>query len=355
MDGRGRLAQSLKPMSGRTAFDAAPAAPARFIRIRRSARRWLTPLLELEPPQGIGALAVGILLAASSAYGVVRGGHIEDLTAGMQNICDRAANSAGMQISSIALSGETQLSREDILTLAGVSGRSSLLCLDAAAARDKLKTSPWIADATVLKLYPGRLQIEHQGARRLRAVAEGRAGFRDRRRRHRARAVLPASASPRCRWWSARARRSRRRTSSRWSAVIRRCATPSKPRCWSPTGAGICGSRAASMCGCRKTSRGRRCRLWCSSTATRSCCRATSSMVDLRLADRVTVRLSDAGRAGARGSGQRDDEEREGQEERRRTHDRAASRPHAENETGVAAPLRRGRCARYRHQQRSSA
>jgi cell division protein FtsQ len=160
MDGRGRLAQSLKPMSGRTAFDAAPAAPAHFIRLRRSARRWLTPILELEPPQGIGALAVGALLAASSAYGVVRGGHVEDLTASLQNICDRAANSAGMQISSIALSGETQLSREDILTLAGVSGRSSLFCLDAAAARDKLKTSPWIADATVLKLYPGRLQIE---------------------------------------------------------------------------------------------------------------------------------------------------------------------------------------------------
>jgi len=41
----------------------------------------------------------------------------------------------------------------------GVNGRSSLLFLDAAAVRDKLKADPWIADATVQKLYPGRLQI----------------------------------------------------------------------------------------------------------------------------------------------------------------------------------------------------
>ena len=33
---------------------------------------------------------------------------------------------------------------------------------------------------------------------------------------------------------------------------------------------------------------------WSRSTATRSFCRATSPMVDLRLPDRVTVRLSDA-------------------------------------------------------------
>ena len=31
--------------------------------------------------------------------------------------------------------------------------------LDAAAARARLKANPWIAEATVLKLYPGRLHI----------------------------------------------------------------------------------------------------------------------------------------------------------------------------------------------------
>jgi cell division protein FtsQ len=41
-----------------------------------------------------------------------------------------------------------------------VTGRSSLLFLDADRARQRLKTNPWIADATVLKLYPDRLQVQ---------------------------------------------------------------------------------------------------------------------------------------------------------------------------------------------------
>ncbi|MBR7514068.1 FtsQ-type POTRA domain-containing protein, partial [Mycobacterium tuberculosis] len=47
-----------------------------------------------------------------------------------------------------------------VLAIGGVTGRSTLLFLDAATVRDRLKASPWIADATVLKLYPGQLQIE---------------------------------------------------------------------------------------------------------------------------------------------------------------------------------------------------
>ena len=53
-----------------------------------------------------------------------------------------------------------QLTREEILTTAGVTGRTSLLFLDATAARARLKANPWIAEATVLKLYPGRLHIK---------------------------------------------------------------------------------------------------------------------------------------------------------------------------------------------------
>ncbi len=72
---------------------------------------------------------------------------------------DAAANAAGFNIASIALTGEKQVSREDVLTAAGITGRTSLLFLDADSARRKLKANPWISEATVLKLYPDRLQI----------------------------------------------------------------------------------------------------------------------------------------------------------------------------------------------------
>jgi cell division protein FtsQ len=52
------------------------------------------------------------------------------------------------------------LSQDEILAIGGVNGRSSLLFLDAAAVRDRLKRNPWIADATVIKYFPSGLQID---------------------------------------------------------------------------------------------------------------------------------------------------------------------------------------------------
>jgi len=153
MDDRGRLAQSLKPSYVQIAFGAAH-------RVQRLCRGVLSPICELDPPHGIGAVLAGGFLLATSTYGLMRGGHLQDLTAQLQGACDSVANKVGFGISSISLAGGAQWGRDDLLTLAGVTRHSSLLCLDAAAARDNLKTNPWIAEATVLKLYPGRLQVE---------------------------------------------------------------------------------------------------------------------------------------------------------------------------------------------------
>ena len=70
-----------------------------------------------------------------------------------------AANAMGFRIAAISLTGPKEVSREEVLTVAGVTGRASLLFLDADAARTRLLANPWIADAAVLKLYPDRLQI----------------------------------------------------------------------------------------------------------------------------------------------------------------------------------------------------
>lgn len=110
-------------------------------------------------PRGAGTLSVFALVLASVAYGVVKGGHADVVGAQFAEIRDAAANAAGFEIASIALAGEKQLTREDILNIAGISGRASLLFLDADAARTRLKANPWIADATILKLFPDRLHI----------------------------------------------------------------------------------------------------------------------------------------------------------------------------------------------------
>jgi cell division protein FtsQ len=164
MDDRARLAQSLKLKLKRRATAArrlrAHAWSASDSSVLRLARRCGSAICGLKVPRGAGASAAAMLLLASTYYGVVKGGHAPVIAAQIQDFCDTAANSVGFRISEIALAGEREVSREDILNLAGVSGRSSLLFLDAGQTRIRLMTNPWIADATVLKLYPGRLRIE---------------------------------------------------------------------------------------------------------------------------------------------------------------------------------------------------
>jgi len=151
MDNRGELAQTLKPLAAGRITSAA--------RWRRRARRRLATLMERAPPRGLGSSAAALLLLGSVCYGVVEGGHVETISAQVQDLCDSAANALGFGIAEIALAGAHDLTREDVLTSAGITGRSSLLFLDAGAARARLLDNPWIAEATVLKLYPGRLRI----------------------------------------------------------------------------------------------------------------------------------------------------------------------------------------------------
>ena len=87
------------------------------------------------------------------------GQHLPDVVDWFKDARDAAANSLGFRIAAVSLTGSKEVSREEILTTAGVTGRASLLFLDADAARARLLANPWIADAAVLKLYPDRLQI----------------------------------------------------------------------------------------------------------------------------------------------------------------------------------------------------
>jgi len=157
MEGRGRLAHSLK-------LERRPSSASWLNAYRwrwpRPLRRWGAALLDLKVPRGVGSSAAALLLLASAGYGAVQGGHTAQILENVQNLCDAAANSLGFRISEIALAGEKEVSRNEILELAGITDRSSLLFLDAARTRTRLMANPWISDATVLKLYPDRLRIE---------------------------------------------------------------------------------------------------------------------------------------------------------------------------------------------------
>jgi cell division protein FtsQ len=146
--------------SRRMAPVSVPHWPVTAPRWMRSVRRWSRTLINLNVPRGAGASAVALFLLATVTYGVVRGEHQSDVAANVQDICDAAANALGFRISEVALAGEHELPRQRILDIAGITDTSSLVFLDAAQTRARLVANPWISEATVLKLYPGRLRIE---------------------------------------------------------------------------------------------------------------------------------------------------------------------------------------------------
>jgi cell division protein FtsQ len=167
MDGRRRLAEPVT--EGAQARSAAGAAPVpRRMRVRlalgrtgfdRRLRRLLGPIPLWRLPRGAGIAAAIALMLVSIGFGVVRGGHWPAIVDELSEACDSAANAVGFRITLVGIAGQRHLSRDDILGSAGISRSTSLLFLDAAAARARLKANPWIAEATVLKLYPGRLHI----------------------------------------------------------------------------------------------------------------------------------------------------------------------------------------------------
>jgi cell division protein FtsQ len=174
MDGGGRLARS--PRSTRQQTDLINAvtgaaavlrprlrpvsSPAKSHRLdRQEAPPRLIAFMERLPRRS-GVIATLLLLTASAGLGIVKGGHFEAFVAGVSDARNALANSAGFRITSVAINGRKQLSQDEVLTTGGVNGRSSLLFLDAASVREKLKADAWIAEATVQKLYPGQLRID---------------------------------------------------------------------------------------------------------------------------------------------------------------------------------------------------
>ncbi len=134
--------------------------PARPAAIDRAPPNRVILWLERYLPNRTGVALTVLMLLGSLGLGVVKGGHLDDFVVAVSDTRNALANSAGFRITTVAINGRKQLSQDEVLAIGGVNGRSSLLFLDAATVRDKLKANPWIADATILKLYPGRLQID---------------------------------------------------------------------------------------------------------------------------------------------------------------------------------------------------
>ena len=180
MDGGGRLLRSLSGLTAALAGSSSRGAP---LTVGAGIGPFAFPLLPQTAPQlprhrrrrrhllGYGlerliasrlfgtALAIG-LLAAVGTYGAVRGGEYDALCAVQGTLPDILAKAVGFPIKAVTITGARELTEGEILQLAGVSARNSLLFLNVADLRARLKAVPLIREASVSKLYPNRLLIE---------------------------------------------------------------------------------------------------------------------------------------------------------------------------------------------------
>src|SRR5260370_5980496 len=151
MDNRGRLAQSLSGIARRfwPPSERAAAATERSEQPPRAKRL----------PAGAGAGSAGIVLLASIACAMLVHEQLPAIAALVTDAREWAARASGLRVGAIALTGNHHVSREEVLASAGITGATSLVFLAVEEARERLKRNPWIADATLLKLYPRELQI----------------------------------------------------------------------------------------------------------------------------------------------------------------------------------------------------
>ncbi len=108
---------------------------------------------------GVGLVGLFLLFGGVGLAGLVQSGGYDAIIAREGQPWDIVARAVGFEISGVTISGQSQLSEKELLEAAGVRPQHSLVFLDANAVRDRLMAAPLVKTARVTKLYPDRLVI----------------------------------------------------------------------------------------------------------------------------------------------------------------------------------------------------
>jgi cell division protein FtsQ len=171
MDGGRRLLQSVKEVSAgfsspSLAYAGAPGSGFEDRLVSRAPSRSLVaPKPSKQSASFVRSRAAEMvltlaLLAGVGLYGAIKGGEYQAFADAYGNPLDLAAKTLGFGIKAVTIAGQRELDEPEILAAAGIGPRNSLVFLDVAEIRARLKRVPLIKEASVAKLYPDRLLIE---------------------------------------------------------------------------------------------------------------------------------------------------------------------------------------------------
>lgn len=115
----------------------------------------------------IGSLAAGRIdiprhagSAAVLAFYGLTGAYAFAITGDTRDVAQAMTSAVGFAINNVKVSGNEQTSEIDILERLGLDGTTSLMALDVADTREKLRSLPWVLDAEVRKVYPDTVSIK---------------------------------------------------------------------------------------------------------------------------------------------------------------------------------------------------
>lgn len=168
MDGRGRVAPTLKPNRPAAPRPAPvpsdrhkrlPPEPRPASRLSLLLRRLSVRLAASSLGRRGASLLTVVVIGGFSLYGTVIGGHVEAAKEIGLDIADAAANLAGFKVVQVNLSGQNHVTPAEILEAAGIKPSTSILFVHADETRTRLEAMPWIQSASVRKFYPDRIDI----------------------------------------------------------------------------------------------------------------------------------------------------------------------------------------------------
>jgi cell division protein FtsQ len=136
--------------------NASPRGPRKALRIERPT--WRDKFRKGEAPVREAVFTLAGFFAMTLLYGLIIGGSIEKLAHGMHGVLASAARMAGFGIREVRVAGGSRLTGEEITSLLDLE-QASALTLDVNAARQRFLQVPWIKSASVRLLMPGTIEV----------------------------------------------------------------------------------------------------------------------------------------------------------------------------------------------------
>jgi cell division protein FtsQ len=108
----------------------------------------------------VGFLACLAFYGMTVAYGVVAGGHWDDVRGTVTTAANDAAIAAGFDVKAVRVEGRQNLKEQQIAAALGPYKGQSIFAFDTDAARERLKAEGWVSEARVMRLLPSTLVVE---------------------------------------------------------------------------------------------------------------------------------------------------------------------------------------------------